>query len=183
MKSFLLIMLISLTSMTTTHAQTYITKNGKISFFSKTSMENIDAVNNQVVSVLNSKTGVMQFSVQIKSFLFKKALMGEHFNEEYMESDKYPKATFKGTIPDLTKVNFAKDGKYGVSVTGNLTVHGVTKKVTVPGTISIVGGKVNATATFNILLADYKIDIPKMVQNNISKSIEIKVDCNYLPKP
>ena len=182
MKKFLLIVLIGLASITTTHAQTYITKNGKISFFSKTPMENIDAVNNQVVSVLDSKTGVMQFSVQIKGFLFKKALMQEHFNEEYMQSDKYPKATFKGTIAGISKVNFAKDGNYVVSVTGNLGVHGVTNKVTVPGTISIVKGKVNATATFIILLADYKIDIPKIVQDNISKSIEIKVDCNYLPK-
>ncbi len=182
MKKFLLTLLISLASITATHAQTYITKNGKITFFSKTPMENIEAVNNQVVSVLDSKTGVMQFSVQVKGFLFKKALMQEHFNEEYMQSDKYPKATFKGTIAGISKVNFAKDGNYVVNVTGNLNVHGVTNKVTLPGTISIVGGKLNATATFNILLADYKIDIPKIVQDNISKSIEIKVDCNYQPK-
>ena len=182
MKSFLLIAVIGLASMSTTRAQTLLTKNGKISFFSKTSMENIDAVNNQVVSVLNSKTGVTQFSVQTTGFIFKKALMQEHFNEDYMESEKYPKATFKGKIADISKVNFSKDGNYPVSVAGDLNVHGVTNKVTVPGTISIVGGKVNATATFTILLADYKIDIPKMVQNNISKSIEIKVDCDYLPK-
>ena len=75
-------------------AQNYFTKNGKISFFSKTSMENIDAVNNQVVSVVNTQTGDMGFSVLINSFLFKKALMQEHFNENYMESAKYPKATF-----------------------------------------------------------------------------------------
>src|SRR3954467_3282830 len=98
MKIFLLIAAISLAAVTATQAQTFITKNGKISFFSKTSMENIDAVNNQVVSVLDSKSGVMQFSVQVTGFLFKKALMQEHFNgSDYMESDKFPKATFKGT--------------------------------------------------------------------------------------
>lgn len=182
MKYFLLIVAISLVSMTTTNAQTLITKNGKITFFSKTSMENIEAVNNQVVSVLDTKTGALLFSVQVTGFLFKKALMQEHFNEEYMESNKYPKATFKGTIADISKVNFAKDGNYAVSVTGSLIVHGLTNNVTVPGIISIVGGKVNAAATFKILVADYKIDIPKMVAGNISKSIEIKVDCNYLPK-
>jgi polyisoprenoid-binding protein YceI len=182
MKTLLLIAAISIASINTINAQTLFTKNGKISFFSKTSMENIDAVNNQVVSVLDSKTGTMQFSVQVTGFLFKKALMQEHFNGDYMESGKYPKATFKGTIADISKVNFSKDGTYAVSVSGNMVLHGVTNKITVPGTVSIVGGKVNATATFNILLSDYKIDIPKMVQNNISKSIEIKVDCNYQPK-
>ncbi len=182
MKTLLLIAAISLASVTTTNAQTYLTKNGRISFFSKTSMENIDAVNNQVVSVLDSKSGVLQFSVQVTGFLFKKALMQEHFNEDYMESDKYPQAKFKGTIADISKVNFTQDGNYSVSVSGDLTIHGVTNKVSVPGTITIKGGKLAASATFNVLVADYKIDIPKIVQSNISKSIEIKVDCNYEPK-
>ena len=182
MKTFLLIAAISFATFNTTQAQTQFTKNGKISFFSKTSMENIEAANNQVVSVLGVKTGSIQFSVLMTGFLFKKALMQEHFNEDYMESAKYPKATFKGTITDISKVDFSKDGNYTVSVSGDLTLHGVTNKVTVPGTINIVGGKINATSTFSILVADYKIDIPKVVQNNISKSIEIKVDCNYQPK-
>ena len=182
MKTLLLIAVISLASLNATQAQTFLTKNGKISFFSKTSMENIEAVNNQAMSVLDTKSGSLQFSVQITGFLFKKALMQEHFNEDYMESGKYPRATFKGTITDISKVDFTKDGNYAVNVTGNLTLHNVTNKVTVPGTIAIAGGKINATSTFNVLVADYKIDIPKVVQNNISKSIEIKVDCNYQPK-
>ena len=163
-------------------AQNYFTKNGKISFFSKTAMENIDAVNNQVVSVINTQTGDMAFSVLINGFLFKKALMQEHFNENYMESTKYPKATFKGNIGDLSKMNFTKDGTYAVTVAGDLTLHGVTKKVSVPGNITVKGGKFSAAATFNVLLADYNISIPSVVQNNISKTIEIKVDCNYEPK-
>lgn len=182
MKIFLLFAAISFAALNTTQAQVQFTKNGKISFFSKTSMENIEAANNQVVSVLNTSSGSLQFSVQVTGFLFKKALMQEHFNEEYMESDKYPKAIFKGTIADMSKVNFLTDGNYPVSVTGNLTLHNVTNKVTVPGTITVAGGKINATSTFSVLVTDYKIDIPKVVQGNISKSIEIKVDCNYLPK-
>ena len=182
MKTFLFIAITSLTVLNTVHAQNFITKNGKISFFSKTSMENIDAVNNQAVSVLNSKNGDLAFSVLAHGFLFKKALMQEHFNEDYMESDKYPKATFKGNIADISKVIFSKDGTYNISVSGNLTIHGVTNKITVPGTISIKAGKVSASAVFKILVADYKISIPKMVESNISKSIEVKVDCNYEPK-
>lgn len=161
------------------NAQKYFTKNGKISFFSKTSMENIDAVNNQAVSVIDSKTGGMAFSVNIVGFLFKKELMQEHFNENYMESTKYPKAEFKGTINDLSKVKFTTDGTYSVTVKGKLTMHGVTKEVSVPGTIVVKAGKVSAISTFNVLLADYNITIPKLVENNISKSIEIKVDCSY----
>lgn len=180
MKTFLMIAVISIASLNS-NAQTFITKNGKITFFSKTSMENIEATNNQVVSAL-TKAGALQFSVTIVNFQFRKALMQEHFNEKYMESGTYPKSNFKGTITDISKVDFSKDGSYAVNVTGDLTIHGVTKKVSVPGTITIEGGKVNAKATFNVLLADYKIEVESSVMASISKSIEIRVDCNYLPK-
>jgi hypothetical protein len=182
MKKLILILIIILTGTQAIHAQSYLTKNGKISFFSKTDIENIDAVNNQVVSVITPSTGSMAFSVLITGFLFKKALMQEHFNENYMESAKYPKATFKGTIADISKVDFKKDGSYNVSVTGDLNIHNVTNKVTVPGVIVVKGGKVSASTTFKVKLADYKISVPKLVEGNISKTIEIKVDCNYDPR-
>lgn len=179
MKSFFLILTTAFFLSSTAAAQNYVTKNGKISFFSKTDIENISAVNNQVVSVLTPKTASIAFSVLINGFLFKKALMQEHFNENYMESAKYPKASFKGTITDITKVDFTKDGTYNVTVTGDLNIHNVTNKVTVPGTIVIKGGKISANTTFKVKLDDYKISVPKVVESNISKTIEIKVDCNY----
>ncbi len=182
MKSLFFFCLLSLALMNAPRAQNYFTKNGKLSFFSKTSMENIDAVNNQAISVLNIKTCDIGFSVLIKGFLFKKALMQEHFNEDYMESDKYPKAIFKGVISDIKMVNFMKDGSYTVTVTGDLNMHGVSNKVKLPGTVSIKGGKISAAAVFSVAVADYKISIPKLVENNISKTIEVKVDCNYEPK-
>ncbi len=160
-------------------AQNFITKNGKISFFSKTDVENIDAVNNQAVSVINSQTGSVAFSVLVNGFLFKKALMQEHFNENYLESGKYPKATFKGSIADLSKVDFKKDGSYNVTVTGDLTMHNVTNKVTVPAVIIVKGNTISANTTFKVKLDDYKISVPKLVENNISKTIDLKVDCNY----
>lgn len=160
-------------------AQKLYTKNGHISFFSKTSMENIQADNNQVLSVLNTQSGELQFSVIIKSFHFEKALMEEHFNENYLESDKYPKSTFKGTITDISKVNFTADGSYPVTVSGDLSIHGATNKVNTKGTINIKGGKVTATSTFTVALADYKITVPKLVEANISKTIEIKINCLY----
>ncbi len=160
-------------------AQKYYTKNGHISFFSKTNIENIQADNNQVMSVLNPQTGELQFSLLIKSFHFPKALMEEHFNENYLESDKYPRAVFKGKIADISKVNFSADGNYPVAVTGDLTIHGVTNKVSTKGNITIKAGKINSLSVFNIALADYKIAVPKLVENNISKTIEITVDCFY----
>lgn len=160
-------------------AQKYYTKNGNISFFSKTSMEDIQADNNQVMSVINTATGDLQFSVLIKSFHFKKALMEEHFNENYMESNKFPKATFKGVIADVSKVSFDKDGSYNVPVNGELTIHGVTKKVTTTGTINVSGGKISATAKFPVKVADYNISIPKVVQNNISETIDVSVNCSF----
>lgn len=160
-------------------AQNFITKNGKISFFSKTDVEDIDAVNNQAVSVINSQTGSVAFSVLVNGFLFKKALMQEHFNENYMESGKYPKASFKGTIADMSKVDFKKDGTYNVTVSGDLTMHNITNKITVPAVIVVKGNALSASTTFKVKLDDYKIAVPKVVENNISKIIDLKVDCNY----
>jgi hypothetical protein len=179
MKTLYLILVTSLFLSSTAAAQNYITKNGKISFFSKTDIEDISAVNNQAVSVLTPKTASIAFSVLINGFLFKKALMQEHFNENYMESAKYPKATFKGTITDISKVNFSKDGTYNVTVTGDLNMHNVTNKVTVPAVIQVKAGKISANTLFKVKLDDYKITVPKIVEGNISKTIEIKVDCNY----
>lgn len=90
-------------------AQTrYMTKTGYIGFYSHTPVEDIKADNNQVASILDSQTGEMVFNVLIKSFVFEKALMQEHFNENYMESDKYPKASFKGKVSNLEKIDFSK---------------------------------------------------------------------------
>lgn len=181
MKKYLLLISFAFSTFCLT-AQKIYTKNGNISFFSKASLENISADNNQVTSILNQQTGEMQFSVLIKSFHFKKALMEEHFNENYMESDKYPKAIFKGQVSDISKVNFSKDGSYPVTVSGDLTMHGITNKVAVPGTISIKSGAVSAISSFKIKLADYKISVPKIVKDNIAETIDISVNCNYTQK-
>ena len=105
--------------------------------------------------------------------------METHFNEDYMESDKYPKASFKGKINDLSKVNFTKDGVYTVEVSGDLTMHAVTNKITTSGTITVKSGVITAASDFKIKLADYKISIPKIVKDNISEVIDIKISCLY----
>lgn len=160
-------------------SQKIYTKNGSIAFFSKSRLENIEAKNNQVMSVLNTQTGELQFSVIIKAFHFEKALMEEHFNENYMESNKYPKATFKGTVADISVLNFTNDGSYNVTVSGDLTIHGVTNKIKAPGTITIRNGVPSATSKFTIKLTDYQITIPKVVKDNISEKIDVTVACTY----
>lgn len=180
MKNLILLLLVFNTQIA--FSQNFITKNGRISFFSKTSIENIDAVNNQAVSILNSKTGELVFSVLINGFLFKKALMQEHFNENYMESTRYPKALFNGKITDMSQVNFARDGSYTVTVSGDLTMHGVTRAITTKADIKVSGKKISAQSSFSINPADFNISIPKVVENNIAKTIDVKIDCKYTPK-
>lgn len=157
--------------------QNYYTKNGYISFYSKALIENIQANNNQVVCILNTQDGQLQFSLLIKNFHFEKALMEEHFNENYLESDKYPKSFFKGKIIDINTINFKKDGDYSINVSGNLTLHNITKTITTPGIIIIKEGLVYISSKFNINLADFGIIISKAVKNNISDTPEISVSC------
>jgi YceI-like domain len=178
MKRLAFIIPLFLLSLTPAVAQKAYTKNGLISFFSSTKMEDIKADNNQVLCVLNTQNGDLQFSLLNKGFHFAKALMEEHFNENYIESSKFPKSTFKGTVADISKVNFNKDGAYTVTVKGDLTIHGVTKNITAPGTITVKAGIINAASKFKAKLADYKIAVPGAVKNNISESIEITVNCN-----
>lgn len=156
--------------------QKYMTKNGKISFFSNAPMEKIEANNNQVNCALDIKTGDFVFKVLMKSFEFEKALMQEHFNENYAESDKFPNASFKGKIVNITAIDLTKPGKYQVTVEGDLTIHGVTKKVTEKGMFEVANGKIRGVSTFKVKLADYGIKIPKTVVNNIAEEVEIKVD-------
>ena len=183
MKKLTIYLLILLFANANAYSQKYFTKNGLISFFSKTQLENIKADNNQVLSVLDTKTGDLQFSVLINGFHFPKATMEEHFNEDYMESGKYPKANFKGKITDISKVDFSKEGSYIVSVSGDLVMHGVTKpNFSTNGTITIKGRKISANSKFIVLLKDYNIVIPKVVASNIAEKIEITVTCSYFNK-
>jgi hypothetical protein len=169
---------------TVTAQNMQMTKTGKISFYSRSKVEKVEADNNEVSSILNTKTGDFVFAVLLKSFHFDRALMEEHFNENYVESDKFPKSTFKGKITNLSflAIDFTKDGNYPVTVEGDLILHGVTKKISSTGSISIKGGKVSAHSKFNIKLKDFNISIPALVGDKISQEIDIAVDCKYEPK-
>ena len=181
MKKLLFLGFLSFLVISTINAQKFYTKNGKISFFSSASMENIEAHNRSVSTVVDAGTGDVQFSVLMKGFEFKKALMQEHFNEKYVESDKFPKSSFTGKIVNNGDIRYAVNGTYNAQVKGKLTIHGVTREVDIPGTITVTDGKLSIRSTFNVLVADYNISIPKIYKDNIAKSIRVSVDCSLSP--
>jgi len=178
MKKFKLLVFLSIVTVSAGYSQKYITKNGHIKFYSETPVEKIEAHNRAVNSALDIATGDFVFKVLIKSFEFEKALMQEHFNENYLESDKFPDATFTGKITNLSAIDFMKDGKYEAEVEGDLKIHGVTKKVKEKGIFEVAGEKISGKSVFMVRLADYKIKIPNTVINNISETIEVTVDVN-----
>ncbi len=177
-----IILSISLTAITfISFAQAkYFTKTGKIDFDATAakSPEDIKAVNKSATMVLDTKTGDMQFLVLMKGFEFSRALMQEHFNENYVESTKFPKAEFKGKIVANETVKYTVDGAYKVKVKGKLTMHGVTKDTESDGVITVKAGKITATATIIALFADYKIAIPGVVSDKVGKSAKININCS-----
>ncbi len=174
MRKTIVILLLAMT-LGSVNAQTiYSTKTGTASFLSKTPIRDIYGKNDKVGVVLNTATNEMVFVVSIKNFDFTDALMQEHFNENYMESDKYPDATFKGKFNE--KIDFTKNGVTNVTATGKLKIHNVEKEVTEKGTLTVKDGKITMKCDFVVACKDYNIEIPKVVFNDIAKTISVKVD-------
>jgi len=165
-------------------SQKFFTRDGKVKFdaTAASSPEKIDALSNSATCVLDASNGNFQWAVLIKGFQFEKSLMQEHFNENYMESGKYPKATFVGKITNLSEVNLAKDGVYNAVVVGQMTVHGVTKEITTNGALTVSGGNIKVNAGFNLKLADYNVDVPSLVSDKVAKEAKILVDALLVPK-
>lgn len=159
--------------------QKYFSKTGKIIFTSQAPLEKIEAQNSSASSAIDVATGTMDWAVLIQGFQFQKALMQEHFNENYMESATYPKAKFKGKIDNIKEVNFSKDGTYNVTASGQLEIHGVTKPVTANGFITVKDGNITAKSKFSVEVADYEIEIPKLVADNIAKTVDITIEATY----
>ena len=175
MKKAFVICSLLMFAVTGASAQLFYTKNGSVSFFSSTSMEDIKANNNQVISILNTRTGEMQFSLLNNAFHFKKALMEEHFNEKYLESDKYKDATFKGKIQEQLVID--RDTAYQVTVNGNITIHGIEKPANYKANYSFKGGVPAIEGSFNVALKDHNVEIPKLVIQNIAEVV--KVTCKF----
>ena len=158
----------------------FIAKNAYISFYSSTPMEDILGESNEAVTIMNAETGEIGFQALMTTFHFKRALMEEHFNENYMESAKFPKARFNGKIEGFSK-DMLNAPVADIKITGKLSVHGVEKTITVPGTLGLENGKLVGTSKFNVTPEDYGIAIPSLVRDKIGKEMEITVKATYLP--
>ena len=160
-------------------AQVFKTSTGEVSFISKTDFESFEAVNNQVTAAYSLKK--LQFRVPINAFIFEKKLMQTHFQENYMESSKFPNASFKGSIisPEDFKIS-SKEQQ--VTVKGTFNIHGVEKEAEVVGSLQNTPDGVKLNASFIILLSDYQIGVPSNLTAKISQNIDIKVDALLLPK-
>jgi polyisoprenoid-binding protein YceI len=180
MKKLILIVFCALASMSV-HAQNiFISKSATISFFATTPAEDVEATSDKANSVIDVKTRNLIFKVSNTSFQFPKKLMQEHFNENFMESDKYPVSTFKGKITD--DIDLTKDGTYNVNVDGTLDVHGVTKSYQTKANLVVSKGLITAKTTFKVKVADHQIKVPTIVFAKIAQIVDVHISAVYQPK-
>jgi len=161
--------------------ENYITREGFIKFYSHTPVEDITADNHAVGCILNTGTGEVVITLRMTDFEFDKQLMQRHFNDKFVESDKYPKATFRGFVSDNDKVNYKTPGIYRVSVEGDMTIHGVTRSIKHPGTIRVGNDRIIAESEFYLDPRNYDISIPKLLRNKIAEEMQITVELALEP--
>jgi len=155
-------------------AQQYYSKKGQVSFFSEAPIENIEAVNKDVSAIVDSQSGGFAFRLKIQDFTFPSSLMQEHFNESYLESDKYPLSTFTGSIADISKLDLSS--RQTLTVKGSLSIHGITQETEMVAYAQIINGELHISSTFDVVLEDYDIDIPKIMMYKIAEVIKVAVD-------
>ncbi|NQY07246.1 MAG: YceI family protein [Flavobacteriaceae bacterium] len=177
MKKTILVILSLLFSLSLLAQDKYLTKKGNVQFkASVPSFKPIEAKNSSVTAILNTANGDFAALVLIKGFRFKIALMEEHFNENYMESDEYPKGIFKGKIEGFSLNKLTENSKT-FNLTGSLTQHGKTKNIVVPVSIKLQGQKILFDSNFKLKPEDFGIKIPKIVRKKIAR--EVEVNCNF----
>jgi YceI-like domain len=179
MKYVIKLLIISLLVSTKSFGQLYSTQAGETSFFSETPMENISGINKTVGAFINTATSEVAVSMKMTAFDFPNKLMQEHFNENYMESEKFPTGSFKGKIVEA--IDFTKNGTYDVTAKGQLTLHGVTQARDLKGKLTIENQKISLVCNFDVKLVDHKIDVPKLVFAKIAEVISVKAKYAFTP--
>ena len=158
----------------------FVTSTGNTKFSSETPLENVNAENKKSQVILNTANNEIAIRMNMREFVFPNKLMQEHFNENYIESSKYPTATFSGKVDNAP--DYSKDGQYDVSATGKFTVHGVTKARTIKGKMKIGDGKITINSDFEVPLTDHKIEVPQVVFVKIAQVISVKAQYVLDPK-
>jgi polyisoprenoid-binding protein YceI len=163
----------------------YFTRSGTITFFSATPMEDISATNSRVAAAVDVQSGQVVFTVLMQDFQFPKKLMQTHFNENYVESEKYPKATFTGQLVGFQPTALDQAGPQPTVAEGDLTIHGVKRHVRVPGSLEKRGNRLLVNTKFSVETADYNIEIPALVRGHIAKTVDVTVAlaCDPMPLP
>ena len=174
---YFLVMLVAWSISHMALGQKYISEKNHTSFYSQASLEDIEAHTYKSKSIFDAETGEIVSTVPINTFQFKKSLMQEHFNENYLESHKYPRAKFKGRVVGFKKTS----GKQRVAAEGTLEIHGVTKEVSIEGEIEYSPEQITIKSKFPVTLSDYKIKIPKLVASNIAEVVDVSIEFIYVP--
>jgi len=159
------------------YGQKFKSVESSIRFYSDAPIENIEATNTEAKSIVDVDSKSFVFMVPVKEFIFRKRLMQEHFNENYLESDKYPQAIFKGKIKNWN----GEKGEFSATAEGEMSLHGVDKQVSIDGQLNYGDAGMTITAVFQIKLEDYKIKIPKAVFYNIAEVVEVTISFQYQP--
>ncbi len=185
MKHILSFLIAGLLSLQLADAQIYGTKKGTVSFFSSTSVEDIAAKSTAAEMLMNIDALKIAFRVKQSTFIFPKSLMQEHYNENYMESEKYPWASFNGSIVpnNNEKIDLHKEGTYQMSVVGKMNMHGVDKDFKTPITVIVKGGTIHGTAKFRVYMADFKVDKPSILSSALADFVDVTVDCLMTENP
>lgn len=180
MKTCLFTLLLISSVLTQTMAQERLMdKQGTASFFSEAPLEDIEATNAEVLGAIDLEKGTLAVAMPMKGFHFERSLMEEHFNENYVESDKFPKATFKGTIHNLSAYDFSKTGSFEVDVMGEITMHGVTQPLNTKVKFDVSSTMIKAATAFQLKVADFDIEVPKLVMKNIAEIVDVKASFNF----
>ncbi len=161
--------------------EVYSSDNGTISFRSEAVQELINATSHNLHGLIDAGNRTFAFRILIRSFIgFNNGLQGEHFNENYLESDKYPEATFKGKI--IEQIDLTKDGKYMVRAKGVLNIHGVEQERILKSEITVLKESIHIESQFSVLLNDHDIKVPKVVHEKIASEIQIVIHADFKKK-
>ena len=181
MKNLVLTLIIAVMSISAFGQNKLSTTSGHIKFFSSTPAEDIEANNYKAISIIKPAIGTIVFSIPMQSFEFEKSLMQKHYNSErFLDTKKFPKSKFKGTITNIADIDFNGNGSYQAAVKGTLTIHGISKEVSEKFIITVKDGNITGITEFNIVLADYGIMFKDgKPSTNIAKTIKIKANFNY----